>query len=65
MGRPNRALRRLLLPTLLRPRKATSEKGEGGKERKYGALKRRVGGVRVKKAPACLRWAFEGGVEMS
>jgi hypothetical protein len=62
--RPKRALRRLLLPTLLRPRKATSGWGEGGKERKWEALKRMRGGEVWKKEAAYLSCCVLGGREV-
>ena len=61
--RPKSALRREDLPTLLRPRKATSGCEEGGKERKCAALKRRLGSEAQKKWEAYLRWVEEGGRE--
>jgi len=62
--RPKRALRREDLPTLERPRKATSGCGLAGRERKVEAEKRKRGGVRVKKVCAYFRAVVFGGSEM-
>ena len=62
--RPKSAFRRLLLPTLLLPKKATSGKGEGGKERKKAALKRTCGSPLWKKEAAYCSCCAFGGTEI-